>query len=59
MDEEQYKGYGFISNEIEINSIEDIEAFIIPQKNTPETQRILGSYLTRKNKVALSTNLTT
>ena len=58
MDEEQYKGYGFISKDIEIKSIEDVEAFVIPQKNTPETQRILGSYLMRKNKVELATNFT-
>lgn len=58
IDEEQYKGYGFISNEIEITSIEDIEAFIIPQKNTPETQRILSSYLMKKTNVELATNFT-
>ncbi|WP_237561776.1 exonuclease domain-containing protein [Flagellimonas algicola] len=42
-----YKGYGFIDHQVEITSMEDIEAFIIPQKNTLETQRIVESLLPR------------
>nr|WP_299385851.1 exonuclease domain-containing protein [Allomuricauda sp.] len=42
-----YRGYGFIDQELEVASLEDIEAFIIPQKNTLETQRIVESLLPR------------
>ncbi|AWX43745.1 DNA-directed DNA polymerase [Flagellimonas maritima] len=49
IDEGIYKGYGFIDNESEISTKEDIEAFIIPQKNTLETNRIINSYLLKKN----------
>lgn len=42
-----YSGYGFIEKESKIRSYEDLEAFIIPQKNTLETERILKSYLTK------------
>ncbi|MEO0505134.1 MAG: exonuclease domain-containing protein [Bacteroidota bacterium] len=41
----QYRGYGFINREVEIHHWQDIEAFLIPQKNTPETQRIVESFL--------------
>ena len=44
-----YKGYGFIDDQLEVSSIADIEAFIIPQKNTVETDRILNSYLLKKS----------
>ncbi|UII75010.1 GIY-YIG nuclease family protein [Flagellimonas sp. HMM57] len=44
-----YKGYGFIDNQLEVSSAADIEAFIIPQRNTVETDRILNSYLLRKS----------
>ncbi len=40
-----YKGYGFIDQQLEVSSLEDIEAYIIPQKNTLETQRIVESLL--------------
>ena len=41
----RYKGYGFIEDSLEIRSRTDIEAFLIPQKNTPETQRIVESMM--------------
>ncbi|MEM8847329.1 MAG: exonuclease domain-containing protein [Bacteroidota bacterium] len=41
----RYKGYGFIEDSLEIRSRTDIEAFLIPQKNTPETQRIVESMI--------------
>ena len=45
MDDGQYKGYGFIDDSLEIRTKTDIEAFLIPQKNTPETQRIVESMM--------------
>ena len=47
VDDGQYKGYGFIEDTVEIHSKTDIEAFLIPQKNTPETQRIVESMMTK------------
>ncbi|MAU16426.1 MAG: DNA polymerase III subunit epsilon [Muricauda sp.] len=40
-----YKGFGFIDNDIEISNLEDVEAFITPQKHTMETDSILTQYL--------------
>ncbi|MDF0706695.1 exonuclease domain-containing protein [Flagellimonas okinawensis] len=40
-----YKGFGFIDRDMEISSLEDIEAFITPQKHTVETDSILTQYL--------------
>lgn len=45
IEEGVYRGYGFIDQQLEVSSLEDIEAFIIPQKNTLETQRIVESLL--------------
>ncbi len=42
-----YSGYGFIEKETGLNSYADLEAFIIPQKNTVETESIIKSYLNR------------
>jgi DNA polymerase III subunit epsilon len=42
-----YAGYGFIEKEIQINKFEDLETFIIPQKNTLETERIIQSFVAR------------
>lgn len=44
-----YYGYGFIPKETELDSIEDVMAFIDPQRNTPDAKRLLQSYLI-KNK---------
>jgi DNA polymerase-3 subunit epsilon len=43
-----YKGYGFIDNSTQINSEEDLDAFIIPQKNTVDSQRIIQASLQKK-----------
>ena len=43
-----YQGYAFIDREMPINSLEDLEAHIIKQKNTLETESIIGGYLIRK-----------
>tara|TARA_R110002050_G_scaffold114019_1_gene229273 strand:- start:1192 stop:2562 length:1371 start_codon:yes stop_codon:yes gene_type:complete len=50
--ENSYAGYGFVPKETPIEHLEDLETFIIPQKNTLETQRIVESYL-RKNPGAI------
>lgn len=43
-----YCGYGFTPKETSIEKLEDLETFLLPQKNTLETQRIIESYI-RKN----------
>jgi DNA polymerase-3 subunit epsilon len=50
--ENSYAGYGFIPKEFSIEHLENLETFIIPQKNTLETQRIVESYM-RKNPNAI------
>ncbi|MBD1259411.1 GIY-YIG nuclease family protein [Maribacter polysiphoniae] len=42
-----YAGYGFVDKDIQIATTEDLEAFLIPQKSTLESERIVKSYLTR------------
>mgnify|MGYP003641050563 FL=1 len=46
--ENNYSGYGFVPKETPIHQPKDLETFIVRQKNTLETQRIIESYL-RKN----------
>lgn len=46
--ENNYSGYGFVPKETPIHQPQDLETFIVRQKNTLETQRIIESYL-RKN----------
>lgn len=48
-----YRGYGFIDKELEVSSLEDIEAYIIPQKNTLEAQRIVESLSPRLESFVL------
>lgn len=45
----RYGGYGFVDKQTAIESEADIEAFLVPQKNTLETQSIIRSYLNRNN----------
>ena len=47
-----YSGYGFVNKDIQVNTSEDLEAFLIPQNNTLETERIVQSYLTRNPEKA-------
>jgi len=42
-----YRGYGFVSNEASLASIEDLLAHIIPQKDTIEARQLISAYLTR------------
>lgn len=48
-----YAGYGFIEKEIQISKFEELETFIIPQKNTLETERIIQSFVARNPHKAL------
>ena len=40
-----YMGYGFIEKHASISSSTDLQTFLVPQKNTAETQRIIKTYL--------------
>ncbi|MCW5516858.1 exonuclease domain-containing protein [Muriicola sp. Z0-33] len=51
----QYNGFGFISKDITISSIEDISAHITPQQNTVEAQRLVFSYLLKNPHKILNT----
>ncbi|WP_299430243.1 exonuclease domain-containing protein [uncultured Maribacter sp.] len=46
--EGQYKGYAFIPIEEQINNIEELESFIIPQKNNLDALKIIESYTYKK-----------
>lgn len=39
-----YSGYGFIDREQAVPTLQDAMAYITPQKNTPETERLLHTY---------------
>ncbi|MEK6154523.1 exonuclease domain-containing protein [Flavobacteriaceae bacterium 3-367] len=45
--ENRYCGYGFIEKTMEIKTLEDIEAYILPQKDTVDAQRIVQSFIQR------------
>ena len=40
-----YLGYGFIDNSEQINSPDDLEPFLIPQKDNLDVQKILRTVL--------------
>lgn len=44
MQDGKYSGYGFISKSVEINSLEDMLSFVIPQKDSLETKRLIQAY---------------
>ena len=46
----KYAGYGFIEKDSVIASFDDLEVFLIRQKNTMETQRLVQSYLLKNPK---------
>ena len=52
-----YKGFGFIDTNIEISTLEDIEAFITPHKHTVETESIITQYFLKQNKSQVLTPL--
>ncbi|MEM9143399.1 MAG: exonuclease domain-containing protein [Bacteroidota bacterium] len=45
--EDRYMGYGFVEKEIQITSYQDLEAYLIPQKDTLETRGIITSFLNK------------
>ncbi len=47
MQDGKYAGYGFISKAVDINNIGDVFSYVIPQKDTIETQRLVLSYSIR------------
>lgn len=52
-----YSGYGFVDEDTTISYLEDIEAYLNPQKNTLECQRIVQSYLHKTGNDLLTINL--
>ncbi len=53
MENGKYCGYGFVSEDNTIASFTDLDPFLIRQKNTLETQRIVQSYLLKHPKKKL------
>jgi len=45
-----YKGFGFVDNDIQISTLDDVEAFITPQKHNMETESILTQYLLKHDR---------
>lgn len=45
----RYQGYAFISKETVINTVEDIDVFMVKQKSTAETDSIVAGYMLRNN----------
>ncbi|PQJ14486.1 exonuclease domain-containing protein [Aureicoccus marinus] len=46
----QYRGYGFVPEDQGYACWEDLEPYLVPCRNTPETQNILLSFLLRPDK---------
>ncbi len=42
-----YMGYGFVEKDTFVSSYEDLQAFLVPSRNTIEVQSILKSYISR------------
>lgn len=42
-----YLGYGFVAKDVDISSFEDLETFLLPQKDTLEVKGILTSFLNK------------
>ncbi len=51
-----YYGYGFIPKETEVSSMEDLLAFVTPQKETLEDRRLISSYVLRNRENLLEIN---
>jgi len=51
-----YLGYGFVKKEFNISSEEDLDAFLIPQPNTLETESILKSYVNKNPRRVILVN---
>ncbi|MDF0717096.1 exonuclease domain-containing protein [Muricauda sp. 334s03] len=48
-----YKGFGFINTDMEISTLEDIEAFITRHKHTVETESILNQYFLKHSGTSI------
>ena len=46
----QYQGYGFVSEEEQVRSAEELKHFLQVQRHTFHTQRIIASYLKKKGE---------
>ncbi len=44
-----YKGYGFVATEVAVPGMEDLEAYLVPQKNTLEARQIIASHYHKNN----------
>ncbi|NNM17821.1 MAG: GIY-YIG nuclease family protein [Croceitalea sp.] len=47
--EGQYRGFGFVDSNVQITVTEELEAHLIPQKNTVEARRIIQTSLQKNN----------
>lgn len=45
--ENRYYGYGFVDKAMDVPTLADAEAYILPQKDTVDAQRIIRSYVQR------------
>lgn len=56
-----YIGYGFIQRDFDLSATEDLNAFLIPQKNTIEIKSIIKSYLNKNQdkQMPIKENITT
>jgi DNA polymerase-3 subunit epsilon len=48
-----YCGYGFIPKDVQMTSMEDILAFVVPQQETLETRRLIHSYVVKNSEKVL------
>jgi DNA polymerase III subunit epsilon len=47
---DQYEGYGFLPRENAIQHMDDLECYLLKQKNTVETQRIVENHMAKNEK---------
>lgn len=50
----EYKGYGFVNTEEQVNNIEDLEPYLILQQHNLDAIRIIQNYLLKKPKNVLT-----
>ncbi|PKA97286.1 DNA polymerase-3 subunit epsilon [Flavobacteriaceae bacterium MAR_2009_75] len=49
-----YIGYGFIEKEVTINNQEDLNAYLVAQPNTLETESIIRSYVSKNSRKVIN-----
>lgn len=42
-----YRGYGFIPSNVQLSHAEELETYLVPQKDTPEARRYMYTYATK------------